>query len=168
MWMQTLPVAPRAVVFDRATVVADAAAAVHRMNEPGFDVWREAVLLPAGAEAAKALRQTSGLPGRASYHRPSPEHITVEVAASTDSLLSIAEHFDPGWAATVDGRPAPVVETDLVAMGVPIAPGRHHVELRFWPVGLTWGLWCAAATAAALLLWSVLTKRVGKLTGSVT
>lgn len=119
-------------MFDRATVVADAAAAVHRMNEPGFDVWREAVLLPVSAEAAKALRQIEGLPGRASYHRPSPEHITVEVAASTDSLLSVAEHLDPGWAATVDGGPTPVVENDCFAMGVPIAPGRHHVELRFW------------------------------------
>jgi uncharacterized membrane protein YfhO len=84
--------------------------------------------------------------------RPAPERISVVADAPAPSLLVISEHFDPGWRATVDGQPARRFEVDLSALGVALPAGRHAVELRFWPRGLTAGLWTWAATLAGFLV----------------
>ena len=88
-----------------------------------------------------------------------PEHFSVEVDTPVPALLVISEHFDPGWQATVDGRPAPALEADLAAIGVPVPAGRHAVELRFSPSGLRTGVWVAAAAAAGLLVAAFLGRR---------
>jgi len=58
----------------------------------------------------------------------------------------VAEHFDPGWQAEVDGRQARLAHVDLAALGVKLPAGPHRVELHFWPVGLTRGLWIFGLT----------------------
>ena len=88
-----------------------------------------------------------------------PEQFLMETDAPMAALLVVSEHFDPGWRATVDGRPAPALEVDLAALGVPVPEGRHAVELRFSPSGLGAGLGIAAATMAALLLAAFFRKR---------
>ncbi len=150
MWLRELPILPRALVMDRAFVAASPADAAARLQAAGTDPSREAVLLPQDAATLSRIRPSSGSPGRARLYRPSPESLSVQVSAVTGSLLEIGEHFDPGWRATLDGAPVPVVEVDYALLGVPVPAGRHRVELRFWPRGLTTGLLCA--TLAFLLL----------------
>lgn len=72
--------------------------------------------------------------------RPRPGALDVGVDADADSLLVVAEQWDPGWAATVDGRAADVVLADGMFLGVEVGPGRHEVELRYTAPGLRLGL----------------------------
>jgi len=73
------------------------------------------------------------------------------VQAQGPGLLVVGEHFDPGWRATVDGRPARMAEADLAALGVVLPASAATVELRFVPVGLLPGIALALVAAAALL-----------------
>ena len=62
-----------------------------------------------------------------------PGHLAVDLDAPTDGLLVLSEVWYPGWQATVDGSPAPVLRAHLTLMAVPVMTGPRHVELRFDP-----------------------------------
>ena len=58
----------------------------------------------------------------------------VDVLADQPARLQIRETFDPGWAATVDGKPA-VVEPDRETfLAVALPAGRHRVRLIYDPI----------------------------------
>ncbi len=58
--------------------------------------------------------------------------LLVDVEATGDALLVIGELFLPGWRATVDGTPAPLIRADAIFRGVRVPGGRHQVELRYF------------------------------------
>src|SRR5439155_25555419 len=72
----------------------------------------------------------------------------VHVEAPSAGMTLVRIPFDPGWHATVDGRPVPVVPADYVDLAVPVGQGRHDIELRYRAPGVRYGL---AAPAAGLL-----------------
>jgi hypothetical protein len=62
-----------------------------------------------------------------------PGHIVLELdkPAPAGSMLVVSENYYPGWKATVDGKPAPLVRTDYSLMGVVLPAGARRVELTF-------------------------------------
>ena len=60
--------------------------------------------------------------------------------AKTFVLAVFLEQFDPGWSATVDGRPAPLLRANLAMRAVPLSAGRHHIVLTFATRGLATGI----------------------------
>ena len=66
-------------------------------------------------------------------------------------VLRVSESFDPGWRATVDGRPTPVQIADLGQQAVFVPAGAHEVALRYeprpWRVGLALSLGGGVAIA---------------------
>ena len=63
--------------------------------------------------------------------------------------------WDPGWRATVDGRPVPLLRTDLSLSGLVVPPGRHDVGLRYEDPAVTAGLAlgaCGLVACVALAL----------------
>jgi hypothetical protein len=137
------PIGPRAFVVHRARPARDLSDAIAMLR--GIDVRSEAVL-PAGA--AEVAGTGAGSP--AELRRLSPEEMEVAVASPTPGLLVVAEHFDAGWSAQVDGKRAPVSEADLMVLSVPVPAGSHTVRMRFRPVGLVPGSLCAGATVLVL------------------
>jgi len=69
------------------------------------------------------------------------------------SLLVIANSFYPGWTATIDGKPAPILETNIRFMGVVIPKGKHEVRLTYAPTSLLYG---AYVTTFGILLIGIL------------
>jgi uncharacterized membrane protein YfhO len=57
----------------------------------------------------------------------------------------------PGWEATVDGRPSRLDRVDYLFRGVPVAAGRHVVELRYRPASWRAG-WIVSLVALLALL----------------
>jgi hypothetical protein len=80
----------------------------------------------------------------------SPEYLHLRVSLTDNALLVISQPFAPGWTASVDGRPAPLLRADYAFDGLALTAGSHDVRLRYLPAGLLPGL--AAAVAALLLL----------------
>tara|TARA_B110000037_G_scaffold221912_1_gene294608 strand:+ start:2280 stop:4802 length:2523 start_codon:yes stop_codon:yes gene_type:complete len=67
------------------------------------------------------------------YH---PDGSTYEVSTSQDGLFVLSEVWYPdGWKATVDGLEVPLVRANYILRALPIAAGRHTVELSFEPSG---------------------------------
>ena len=72
--------------------------------------------------------------------------LAVEVQASlaAPGLLVLADTFYTGWHATVDGNPAPILQTNHLFRGVPVPAGRHTIRFEYRP-------WSFAAGAVASL-----------------
>ena len=47
------------------------------------------------------------------------------------ALVVVRNSYDPGWSATVDGAPAPVLATDYLVQGVAVPPGTHEIRLVY-------------------------------------
>lgn len=133
---------PRAYLVAQARREADPIAAV---LDPGFDPRREVVL----PEGAPALVESTPSAGRARVVDRRSDRLAMEVEASGPAYLVVTEMFDPGWRATVDGRPAPVHRANLIFRAVPVPPGRHEVRMRYLPSPVLWG------AAASGLAWVV-------------
>jgi membrane protein YfhO len=59
--------------------------------------------------------------------------LTLQYASSTSNLLRIAIPIYPGWQATRDGVPLPLVRVDGAFIGVVVPPGEGEVRLRYTP-----------------------------------
>ena len=163
-WIQDVPAAPPALLFDEAAFADTPKEAAALLDQPGFDPWRTAILRPEAEAIGRALQRGPRQPPVPSLRRSSPERISVTAGPLTLSLLEVSEHFDPGWSARVDGRPVPVVQVDFATLGVPLPAGQHQVELEFFPPGLREGMWLALAGLALVLV----TGLVSQVTKSVS
>jgi uncharacterized membrane protein YfhO len=59
-----------------------------------------------------------------------------------------SENYAPGWAATVDGKPAPIYEAYTALRGVVVEAGVHRIEMRYKPRSVIGG---GLATLAAFI-----------------
>jgi hypothetical protein len=149
-WIKEFPQQPRAFLAGCALSAASRADAAARMAARSFDPHHTAVLLGRSLDLpCKAPSQPFDVA------RPAPDHMRLEVQSAERSILLVGEHFDPGWSAVVDGRPAPVLRVDLAALGVELLPGKHLVELRYFSPGLWAGLALALGTAVLFGLLSL-------------
>ena len=124
----------------------------------GEDLYR----VPGAAPASLVdLRADGTLPGiyasgtAVGVTHPSPSSWRMVTNAPKPSVLRLRLTDVPGWRATVDGKPVAVDSFARVMLQVPIPPGRHVVELRFWPKAFSVGLllaFCAVLGLATLLI----------------
>ena len=75
--------------------------------------------------------------------------IALMTETSCVGLLVIADTYYPGWRATVDGRPAKIIEVNGAQRGVVIDAGIHKVEMSYRPTSVIAG---AILTALGWLL----------------
>ena len=136
-------VVPRLRILPGDDAVVEALGAATRL---GLDPTQEA--LAAAADAAHARLPEGGRAGRAEVVRA--EGGRIDVRGEGPGLLVIAAAWDPGWSASVDGRPLPLLRVNHAEIGVPIAAGIHRVVLRHRAPGLSLGFALAAAGAAGL------------------
>ncbi len=109
--------------------------------DPGFDPSRE-VLLSDGPRAPVA-----GFRGSARIVEDRPDRMRIETATSAAAWLVVVDTYDPGWRATIDGRPASVVAANVAFRALAVPAGSHAVELRYRPASVLWGVGLSLATA---------------------
>jgi hypothetical protein len=119
---------------------------LERLGEMEPDQLRSVALVEASSEA-RALGNPGSCRsgGTAILERYEAERITIRASARSRSVLVLTDAWYPGWEATVDGRPAPVLLVDHALRGVPLGPGTHRVELAYRPG------WVVPAAAVTLL-----------------
>lgn len=144
---------PRAYVVTRATGAADHDQAIRTLA--AVDPWTAAVVegpVPAG------MRSDGGsLPGSEAPPAARPARIVrysaqaVEIEAVSDgaALLVVTDSFYPGWRATVDGRPIPVVRTNGLVRGVWLTGGNQRIRMWFDPLSVKLGFAVSALAVVA-------------------
>ena len=100
-----------------------------------------------------------GRPGTASYRATGDQSASVVVDASSPSVVLVRNIYDPGWHATVDGQPAPVLAADYLVQGIPVGPGHHLIRLTYDDPFIGYGLLGSGGSLAALLGAALLLRR---------
>jgi hypothetical protein len=142
---------PRVSLVGRART-ADGLPALHTLVDPAFDPHRE-VLLP-----SPAVDDTTGpFSGHIEVIEARPDRLRLRTVATRAGYVVVSDAHSMGWHATIDGRPEAVLRANVGFRAVRVPGGDHEVDLRYWPTGLTAGLWisvisCATVGAAALRL----------------
>ena len=62
-----------------------------------------------------------------------PNRLTYDVSSDKGGVLVFSEIYYPGWEATVDGQPVELGRVDYILRAMNIQPGKHQVELSFFP-----------------------------------
>ena len=115
---------------------------IQRARDMVFSLAYERSLLPAPASTTTVDPARTG-PGRWSITTSGPE----------PALLVVAETWFPGWEATVDGRPVPVLKADGAFLGVVVDAGSHEVSLSYpRPAASTLGRRVTGVTLALSLV----------------
>ena len=60
----------------------------------------------------------------------------IEVDNKQPGILIVHEAYDPGRVAHIDGRPAPILRTNVLFRGVVVGEGRQRVTFHFEPLAL--------------------------------
>ena len=86
---------------------------------------------------------------------PSPSAWKMVTHAAAPGVLRLRLTNVPGWRATIDGKSVDVDSFARVMLQVRVPPGRHVVELQYWPKSFSIGIVvavCAACGLAILLI----------------
>jgi hypothetical protein len=92
--------------------------------------------------------KTCAAPDRVDLLRRGINSLTVAADMHCQGMVVVGETYYPGWQATVDGRPAPILEAYGFLRGVVVEAGWHRVEMLYRPKSVYWG---AALTGIGLL-----------------
>jgi hypothetical protein len=61
-------------------------------------------------------------------------NLEYDVNATGNNLLVFSEIYYPaGWKAYIDGQETPIYKTDYLFRSIVVPPGKHKVEMRFYP-----------------------------------
>ncbi|MGN0282926.1 MAG: YfhO family protein [Prevotella sp.] len=96
--------------------------------------------------------------------RYEPNQLTYEVESRRGGVVVFSENYYPGWTATVDGRDVEVGRVNYILRAINIAPGKHTVQLSFFPksVDVTERIaYSSYAILLAVVLLLVVLKRKG-------
>lgn len=140
---------PRARFVPRLEVVPEPRALLARLANGDDDLAAMAFVEEAppsgftGIEGASRARS-------ARFVTDDPEHIVIDVDAPQRGFLVLADTFYPGWRATVNDLPAPILRANYMFRLVELPAGPSRVEFSFFPTHLRLAAAVSGATAVLL------------------
>jgi hypothetical protein len=141
---------PRVFVPRSVEVVKDDKQAIAQMQ--GFDFDPSRVAFVTNQLSLPAVTQ-----GEARVRYPAPTRAEIDVDMKTAGLVLLADLWDAGWHAKLDGVTCPTYRVNVALRGYAVPPGKHQIICTYDPPSLHTGL-RAAALGAVLLLALALAK----------
>jgi hypothetical protein len=147
----------RALLVFESSVEKDQAAVLARVSSAGFDPRKTLLLedqpLPVKKTAA-ALAAGTNSDGFVRILSYEPDDITIDASPARPGFLLLLDTWFPGWTATVNGEPAPILRADYNFRAVQLPAGQSTVRFSYRPKSLTAGLClCAAGVVALAAAW---------------
>ena len=138
---------PRAYYVPRLEVVPDARAVLARLASPTHEPRQVALVEeppPDGFLGSEPPGQgTVSLVDRS-------ERVTLDVTATQPGFVVLTDQYYPGWRATVDGVPTPILRANYAFRAVHVPPGRTVVEFRYRPRSVWLGAVISLTTLAGI------------------
>jgi hypothetical protein len=127
----------------RARIVGRARAlegreALAALFDPAFEPAAEVIL--SGADAGAAAAGVRGAAGSVRIAELRADRVRLEAALDQPGLVVLADAWDPGWRAWVDGSPTDVLQANVAFRAVALPAGSHVVEMRYRPTPALAGL----------------------------
>ena len=134
---------PRVRWVGKAERVPSVEQAIALLRKPDHDPRRSVVLTDApGGDDGR-----SGTAGLVQY-----ESARVEVESEGDAgWVVLADAWHPGWRASIDGEPTPILVADGALRAVRVGAGKHRIAFEYAPRALLVG-WILAIFALAIVL----------------
>jgi hypothetical protein len=132
-------------VVGRSEQVADPNAAFDRLMEPGFDARSTALV-----ETPPLPLDPAASAGTVRLTRSAPHVLALDVVSSGRGLVVLSEVAYPGWRATVNRRPAPILRANGVLRALVVPPGASQVVVRYEPASYQLGLYFTSWGIAVL------------------
>ena len=132
-----------AFLVPTARVAPSLGTALSQMIHQPFQPDQEVILAD---DSTTTGTLAAGLPGERGGHGTAqivsyaPNDVRLHTSTDGDAWLVLSDTYYPGWTASVDGQPAPVLRGDVLFRVVPVPAGEHDVELRFEPSSVKIGL----------------------------
>ena len=142
---------PRAWVVHEAIPIQRSDQIVTLIESATFDARRTTFL-----KGNVPQLETWSEPETVSLIEHQPGLVVIEADLARRGMVIDSDTFYPGWVATVDGKPAPILEAYGCLRGVVVDGGRRRIEMRYQPTSVYWG---AAFTALGLLGAALLSAR---------
>jgi hypothetical protein len=143
-------VLPRARLAGRPVYVENAAEGVSALERLGPENSKHLIV----EDPSRHLDPSAEVIGTARIVVDLPERVEVRTDSSGPSYLVLADTFDPGWTATVDGTRTPISPAYVAFRAVALAAGPHTVVFTYRPAGFNLGLGVSiAGVILAIILW---------------
>ena len=81
-----------------------------------------------------------------------PERVVADINSGAAGILVLADLDYPGWKATMDGHPAPILTADGCLRAVALPAGSHRVVFRYRPVSFYAGAALSLLALGTLLM----------------
>jgi hypothetical protein len=143
---------PAAWVVGGSRPAGSPAEALLAIAEPDFDPASEVVLGDGGPRVAPP----ADFRARCTIRERRADRVVVDVESSATGHLVVAEAYQDGWKATLDGADVPVRPANVLFRAVAVPAGSHRVELRYRPAAVYAG---AGLTALGLMALAALLVR---------
>lgn len=134
---------PRARVARSVFPVADRDAALVHVRQLAAQPGHADAATPIALEPSADGRAAARLAGASGEVRivdaSDPDRLVLAADLAAPGYVVVADAYDAGWRASVDGAEAPIHPANLLFRAVPVPAGRHDVVLAYRPTGVRVG-----------------------------
>jgi hypothetical protein len=138
---------PRAFVPERVEMIGDDTERLKRMASRDFNA--------AALSYVETPVSVSGpCQGSAQIIGEVPTRVSIAIDMKTPGLVVLADRWDAGWKAYLDGKPKPILVANHALRGVEVPAGAGTLEFRYEPDSVKCGWWLSGLACIALAGWS--------------
>ncbi|MGD0650341.1 MAG: hypothetical protein ABSA97_04250 [Verrucomicrobiia bacterium] len=137
---------PRAFVPRRVETVANDREQLEKLAAPQFDP-REVAYVETPVNLPELCH------GSAEIVAEIPTRVTMSVHMETPGLIVLADLWDNGWRAYLNGQPVAILRANHAVRGVIVPAGAATLDFRYEPPSFALGLWLSGLAAMVLLGW---------------
>jgi hypothetical protein len=142
---------PRAFLPRTIEIEPDRARRLAALGNPSFNPLQVAYLEDPGVSIPAAE-------GDAAIIEDTPQHITIRTNLTRSGLVILADQWNSGWQATIEGKPAPIVRVDHALRGIAVPKGENIIVFRYRPFSVRLGVG-TAVVGVFLLIGCILINR---------
>ncbi len=145
-------VVPRAFVARGARVIADSAERLDELSRLDFDPLVAVLEAESSSSIAARAALHSEPPGAVRVETYEPRRVVLRADMQAPGLVVLADCWDTGWSARVDGEERAIERVDHTLRGVWVDEGRSVIEMTYAPRSFRLGVWIAGGALFASIV----------------
>jgi len=122
-------------------------------DSPGYAALRE--MLPPFHAKPEAVLPAMPPDVRCRIQHDRAERVVIRTEAPQPGVTVLSDTHMPGWHATIDGQPAPILRVNGLFRGIATPAGEHEIVFEYRPLTYRAGLAVSLATLALMALGAV-------------